>query len=360
MIENILFDKFSKLSKEELIQMLIEINLLYDNLKPKEKIGPKSSNWGKILPLSDLNSFLENLKNDFELIAPIKTDIVRYEVVEDISQINLTEMPYYSFKKYLQPQEYKIADIKNGKLDYNFEAKKRVVFGAWLCDLMSLPILDKLFLEEDPPDPYYKKMRENTTFIGVISDRQIRDEFLFENRIGVAPKYDLLFFEMEDQYFIDIGSERGRKFVGDLVDYEFEIPKISGSSNLVNIDIADKIDDILWDSENANGSCLGCGSCTLVCPTCMCFSISDDISLDLQSGERKITWDSCQIEGFTKVAGDEVFRDSRLKRFKHRIYHKIQYFKEKYGIPSCTGCGRCIRQCPSKIDYMKIVDELIA
>ena len=131
---------------------------------------------GKIIGKSQLNSFLENLKKEFELIAPIKTDIVRYDTVEDVSDINLTELPYYPFKKYLQPSEYKIADIKDGKLEYSFNAPKRVVFGAWICDLKSLPMLDKLFLDE-PADLYYKSMRDNTIFIGVMSKDQKQDDY---------------------------------------------------------------------------------------------------------------------------------------------------------------------------------------
>lgn len=312
---------------------------------------------GKIIEKSELNSFLENLKNNYELIAPIKSDIVRYEVVDDVSKINLTEMPYYSFKKYLQPPEFKIADIKDGKLKYNFDVKKRIIFGARLCDLSSVTMLDKLFLD-DPADPYYKKVRENTIFMGIHCSDEMHDEHCFCERVNITDCYDLYFYELDDKYYIDIGTKKGEQLVKNLKDYDYKIPTRSSDDQLVDIDISKKFDDPLWDSEKANGICLGCGTCTMMCPTCMCFSITDDVNLDLKTGDRKITWDSCQLEDFTKVAGNEVFREPRLKRFKHRIYHKIQYFKDKYGLPFCTGCGRCIRYCPTKIDYIGIVDAL--
>ncbi len=39
-------------------------------------------------------------------------------------------------------------------------------------------------------------------------------------------------------------------------------------------------------------SCLGCGACTYVCPTCHCFDITDESHGD--QGVRIRTWDACQ------------------------------------------------------------------
>ena len=33
--------------------------------------------------------------------------------------------------------------------------------------------------------------------------------------------------------------------------------------------------------------CLACGQCTLVCPTCFCFNVYDEVELNLQDGERR-------------------------------------------------------------------------
>lgn len=312
---------------------------------------------GKIIQKSELNDFLNTLTNDYELIAPIKTDIVRYDIVEDPDDINLTEMPYYSFKKYLQPSEFKIADIKDGALTSVCDFPKRVIFGARLCDLSSVIMNDKLFLEE-PADPYYKCMRENTIFIGIHCSDEMKDEYCFCDRVNITNCYDLYFYDLGDAYYIDVGSQKGETLVKNLKKYDYTIPFRTSKKNLADVNISEKFDDPIWDSTDANAICLGCGTCTIMCPTCLCFSIKDDINLDLATGARKITWDSCQLEDFTKVAGNEVFREPRLKRFKHRIYHKIQYFKDKYAIPFCTGCGRCMRYCPTKIRYIDLVDAL--
>jgi ferredoxin len=78
---------------------------------------------------------------------------------------------------------------------------------------------------------------------------------------------------------------------------------------------------------------------------------------DLKKGKRFKEWDSCQFLNFTMVAGGGVFRKERLARFKHRIYHKLQYFREKFGMDMCTGCGRCIEACPRLIDFTDVINK---
>jgi len=64
------------------------------------------------------------------------------------------------------------------------------------------------------------------------------------------------------------------------------------------------------------------------------------------------------LKSFTRVANDYVFRESREERFKQRIYHQMQYFKERYGIEMCVGCGRCITHCPTNIDWVELLNEM--
>ncbi|HEC83419.1 MAG TPA: hypothetical protein ENI46_02895, partial [Firmicutes bacterium] len=47
-----------------------------------------------------------------------------------------------------------------------------------------------------------------------------------------------------------------------------------------------------------------------------------------------------------------------VERFRHRYYHKLDYFPKTYGFEACTGCGRCIVACPGKIDMRKVLKEV--
>ncbi len=39
---------------------------------------------------------------------------------------------------------------------------------------------------------------------------------------------------------------------------------------------------------------------------------------------------------------------------KNRYYHKQEAFVREFGKPSCVGCGRCIENCPTKINVVEV------
>ena len=115
-------------------------------------------------------------------------------------------------------------------------------------------------------------------------------------------------------------------------------------------------DSPLWD-ELAE-ICLACGQCTLVCPTCFCFNVYDEVELNLQDGERRRRWDSCQLDEFARVAGGENFREHQAARLRHRFMRKGRYLMEKYDELGCTGCGRCARSCLVDISPVDVFNDL--
>jgi sulfhydrogenase subunit beta (sulfur reductase) len=104
--------------------------------------------------------------------------------------------------------------------------------------------------------------------------------------------------------------------------------------------------------------CLGCGTCSMVCPTCYCYAVFDDLNLDADSGQRKRRWDSCLFKDYALVAGGHNFRAECSSRVKNRYFHKQRGFVRQYGRPSCVGCGRCIVYCPAGVDILEIVRKL--
>ena len=126
------------------------------------------------------------------------------------------------------------------------------------------------------------------------------------------------------------------------------------SLKLSTTDIKHLFAETFWES--LSDKCISCGACTALCPTCHCFTIKDEVGFDLKTGKRIRIPASCQLRSFTRVAGDFVFRNKRVDRFKHRIYHQLQYFKDRHGVEMCTGCGRCIRACPTKINWVEAIN----
>ena len=103
-------------------------------------------------------------------------------------------------------------------------------------------------------------------------------------------------------------------------------------------------------------ACLGCGTCTFVCPTCQCYDIRD---YDNGHGiQRYRCWDSCMYSDFTMMAHGTP-RKTQLEKFRQRFMHKLVYFPSNNdGMYSCVGCGRCLAKCPISMNIVKVIKAL--
>jgi formate hydrogenlyase subunit 6/NADH:ubiquinone oxidoreductase subunit I len=104
-----------------------------------------------------------------------------------------------------------------------------------------------------------------------------------------------------------------------------------------------------WLWEEKSGKCLSCGTCNLVCPTCYCFDVWDELAIDLVQGKRLRRWDGCLLQDFAKVASGENFRETRTSRYQHRFLRKGCYLLPILDDVACVGCGRCASACLADI-----------
>jgi len=103
-------------------------------------------------------------------------------------------------------------------------------------------------------------------------------------------------------------------------------------------------------------TCVDCGGCNQICPTCRCFLLSDK---RIKEGyERFYLWDACLLTGFARVAGGANPRSRLSQRFANRLLCKFYFFPENIDLDACTGCGRCIAVCIGKIDMRKVFKDL--
>ena len=113
----------------------------------------------------------------------------------------------------------------------------------------------------------------------------------------------------------------------------------------------------IW--EEYGSRCIGCGRCNFVCPTCTCFTMQDIFYKDNpKAGERRRVWASCQVDGYTDIAGGHGFRQKQGDRMRFKVMHKIYDFEKRFGYPMCVGCGRCDDICPEYISYSNCVNRL--
>lgn len=251
--------------------------------------------------------------------------------------------------------------------------KKIVLFGVHACDIYGLNILDEVFAGAYP-DPYYQTRRKNIAVLGIDC---IPDEHCFCRSMRadfVDHGFDLFFHDVGDHYLTLVGTALGDDMVlasdslfepvtaADVEEYKRR-SAAKHDAYQVEVEIRDLPE--IFEMEYANEiweelgeRCLGCGSCSAVCPTCYCYDVVDTAELTPGASTRGRLWDSCLFSSHALVAGGENFRDGRDSRIKFRFYHKQRGFVAEYGRPSCVGCGRCIVACPAKIDIAEVLNRL--
>ncbi|MBQ7406857.1 MAG: 4Fe-4S dicluster domain-containing protein [Clostridia bacterium] len=289
--------------------------------------------------------------------------------------LNTTKSP----KDFFFPQTEDLMKFKTeGKnievIDVRRECEDFVIFGVRACDVKSFDILDRVFLTE-PRDSYYAMKRAHGIIVSVACQKPA--ETCFCGTFGIdatEPAGDVTAWKSEDALYLRANTEKGSALLDKLADLLEE-----GSDEAVTAQkektkkILDKLplkelttdafgggktkelfDDPAWDALSA--TCLGCGTCTFVCPTCQCYDIKD---FNTGNGVvRYRCWDSCMYSEFTRMAHGNN-RLTQKERFRQRFMHKLVYFPENNdGMFSCVGCGRCLAKCPISMNIVKVMKKI--
>lgn len=281
-----------------------------------------------------------------------------------------------SAKDLFFPQSENIISFKktDGKFVVETNQKcfdKFVLFGVRGCDLKGIEVLDKVFLSE-PVDEFYAAKRESGVIITTACSKP--EETCFCSVFGVdasAPCGDVTTWSNGETLYWKANTEKGKELTKSLSAVLCECG--DESADEIKNEIAEKLKKLplaslsldgwgekavseRFESENwkkLSESCLGCGACTFVCPTCQCYDIRD---YNTGHGVKRYRcWDSCMYNDFTMMAHGTP-RPTQMQRFRQRFMHKLAYFPANNGGEfSCVGCGRCIKKCPSKLNIVKVI-----
>ena len=296
------------------------------------------------------------------------------EGVEWSNTLNTTKSP----KDFFFPQSEDLMKFKaEGKnieiIDIREEREDFVVFGVRACDVKSFEILDRVFLTE-PRDSFYAMKREHGIIVSVACAKPAETCFCTAFGINAAePMGDVSAWKCEDALYLQANTEKGKSLLAsltvleesndDAVNAEKEkTAKIMAKLPLKDLSLdsfgggktAELFNDPAWDE--LSSSCLGCGTCTFVCPTCQCYDIKD-----FNTGNGVIRyrcWDSCMYSEFTRMAHGNN-RLTQKERFRQRFMHKLVYYPENNdGLFSCVGCGRCLAKCPISMNIVKVMKKI--
>jgi NAD(P)H-flavin reductase len=325
----------------------------------------------RIISKEDFAKFVNSLiKNKSLNVIGVKSKGNKFAFgeLESASELRLDyDVTLLPPKKYFFPQRetlvtYNVTNGFSAKDPADF--KPTVIIGVHPYDIVALLHMDEVF-RETKSDPYYFEKRKSSVIIGV--NIQKMSKWCFAPFMGCATidfGYDLMLTDLGNRYAISLGSQKGEelleKYAKNVTDaLARDIQSVGQKKREImgmaqqKFDFAPELipellrksygESVFWEKHSE--TCLACGSCVLVCPTCYCFDVKDNPDLSLEHGERIRIWDGCLLEDFAKIASGENFRPTRPTRYRHRYFKKGKYLFDRFGFVSCVGCGRCSSNC---------------
>lgn len=340
----------------------------------------------------DLLKLIQRWATDYRVLVPVTFDEMNhpetpdYELVGDEvpQSIQLAgAAPAQAPKTFLFYPREVVARYPSNDPEAEVDAPPTIIVGPRGCDVRGIQKFDKVcwsteHFTEEYDDPFYIEKRKNTLIVSV--DCTAAKETCFCTAVGGKPYaedgYDLNISPIEGGYVLTTGTERGEKLLAGSDDLLTEaasdhMSQRDRSRNSVTEAVdrqnAEFAVDAAYDKYDLAGTpdswahvtqnCVACGACNRCCPTCTCFLLVDQRA---KGGyERSRHWDTCLSMGFARTAGGGNSRSILSERLQNRLRCKFEYSRDRYGLVTCTGCGRCIDVCMGRIDMRDAIRHVL-
>ena len=331
---------------------------------------------GYNLSFQEVNTLFEDLKKEYKIYAPKRfkkqgrysdTDIIKYDEVSTVEEIEFKEKSHYPVKEIITPITQTLYyftedEFRESSIGHN----KKILIFARPCDINAQRRQDMIYLHNGNfEDTFYKRIRERVKFICIECVDGFDTCFCVSMNSNKTDDYSLAVRFNESSLLFDVKDKEFSKFFNDKTEEEFELKFIEENEAKVTIpEINDK--EILIKLKNHpmwneyNKRCLGCGSCTISCSTCSCYTTRDIVYDSLgKIGERRRVQASCHIDGFDEMAGGHNFRTTKADKMRYKVLHKIHDYKAQFGNEHmCVGCGRCTDRCPEHISITATINKV--
>lgn len=324
---------------------------------------------GFVMDNKKFNSFLNAVGQEYKIYAPVllkgkgtfsDTDTVRYGEVKTVEEIVFDKKSNFSPKEVILPITQTLFYFtEDTVMEPKVEDKKILLF-LRSCDIHAVKRLDQIYLKNGFEDPYYKKLREKVKFVLIECENSFENCFCVSMDSNKTEEYDLFVRARDGQVSVECKDESFKAYFAE--NKEDDVTPTFVLSNEVEVRIPEGLDEKVfkWDGwKEYSQRCIACGRCNTVCGTCSCFTMQDIFYKDNgKAGERRRVWASCQIDGYTDMAGGHSFRKDKGDRMRFKVMHKVYDFNKRFGYHMCVGCGRCDDACPEYISFSNCVNKL--
>ncbi|HEY8889498.1 MAG TPA: anaerobic sulfite reductase subunit AsrA [Clostridium sp.] len=323
------------------------------------------------LKIEKFDEYLETLSQEYKVYAPViikgkgtfaDTDTIRYKEIESIKEVEFDLKSTFSPKEILLPITQTLFYFTENECTEPKCHEKKILIFLRSCDIHAMRRLDEIYLKNGNEDYYYKVIRDKVKYVLMGCSESFENCFCVSMGSNKTEDYDMYTKIQDDEVFVNCKSE-------ELMNY-FNSNKLSAqdvkpefvSENEIKVTIPENLDQRVFKSkmwDEYSSRCIACGRCNFVCGTCGCFTMQDIFYKENKNaGERRRVWSSCQVDGFSDMAGGHGFRKDKKDRMRFKIMHKVYDFKKRAGYHMCIGCGRCDDICPEYISFSSCVNKL--
>ena len=327
---------------------------------------------GFVLSEKGFEKLIRHLSDTYRLYAPVlkpgegrftDTDVVRYDIVKESAEIELSKKSDYSFKEILTPLSETLFYFTEQEMKEADADEQPVLVFLRNCDLHALRRLDQIYLQNGTSqDWFYNRIRRNLSFALIGCAESCEDGFCVSMGANKNVEGYLFSIDQEDGKFLfDVKDFSLLPVFADLGN-EAEVTPRFVTENKVQVSIPETVPNSIYQSpiwDEYNTRCIGCGRCNFVCPTCTCYTMQDVFYTENgKVGERRRVAASCMVDGYTNVAGGGQYRKSSAERMRFKVLHKVYDFRRRFGYDMCVGCGRCDMACPEYISFPVCINKL--
>lgn len=335
----------------------------------------------KVFMKKDWVETLKAARDSFGIFVPVREgDFHNFQTLEDGT------MPNFDFfntrlspKSLVYPQSERILECLNNPEDPEKDIFKetpkdytpQAIVGIRPCDAQAFQIVKRNFDNPEYRDPWWVQRFESTVLVGLGCNAPCPTCFC--TSVGGGPFHeehlDAILYDLGDRYLAKGLTDKGKEFIskmknGNSADEKSEkeakglvaaanekVTSRLPSDKIGSKEVTELFNAPFW--EEVAFSCINCGTCTFLCPTCWCFDIQDEVCG--KQVDRIRNWDTCMSPLFTLEGSGHNPRDNKFQRVRQRFMHKLKYYPDKFkdGV-QCSGCGRCVRYCPVNIDIRQV------
>jgi ferredoxin len=320
------------------------------------------------LPKKGLGGFLAQIGRSYKIHSPKKRGMEWFFEENAEPDLDGYANCAISAREFFLPRREILAKIEGENVVEQADASKpRLIFGARPCDARAIALLDKVFNWDNLVDPYFKKNRDNTVLAVLACGKP--QTACFCSSVGGGPDdrtgADIFMEEEGDSLIIEALTKKGEDILARIEKPLSAAPAgkktASKKQAAMKADakkVSERLDGAFSEKfwADISETCLGCGACTFLCPTCHCFDITDEVGRS--GGARVRSWDCCAFPLFTLHGSGHNPRPSSTERLRQRVMHKFNYTVKNFGEIFCVGCGRCVRKCPACIDLREAAETI--